>query len=259
MWTCKTMKTLAIMVALGIGSVWAAAGLAGAESVIDGVKLSADGLPEGWKLIGEYKVPPEQIKQFESKFAVPITEMLNQDFNVDGKKHLRINYMASSHDTYTKAIYKHMMEMVGFENIIVRKGLVAVEIISGAGDLKTQAVALLDLSSLQTRKLKADDAPEGWRLVREFFVTEEELKWFEEKFDAGLEEIINQVFIVGDHAVQINYIAGKTVRDAEAVYSKLESQVGRVNAVLKRDNIVMEVITPSEALKKQAPGILGRI
>lgn len=257
MLACKTIKTMAIALALGIGLGLVAARPLLAESSIDEVKLSADGLPQSWILLNEYKVPPPQIKQFESKFAVPISEMLNQDFKVDGHYDLRINYLASSLDTYTSAVYRYMVEMVGFENIIVRKGLVAIEIISNSDDLKDQAVALLDLSPLQTRKLKATDAPPGWRLVREFFVTDEELKSFENKFEAEIEEIINQVFIAGNHALQVNYIAGKTIDDAANVYGRLEAQVGGVNAVLIKDNIVLEVITPGEELKKEAVWVLG--
>ena len=259
MWTGKMTKTTIVFMVMLIGLSWANSESARAGTVIDNVRLAPDTLPEGWKLIKAYDVPEANIRRFEAKFAVPVTEMLNQEFRVDGEKAVQINYLASSLETYVNTIYRVMVEMVGFENVIVRKGSVCMEIISDSDDLKKRAVELLEPSSLQKRKLNATTAPETWRLVKEFFVTEEELKLFENKFEAGLEEIVNQFFIIGDQALRVNYIAAKSVDDADAVLKKLEIEVGKVNLILKKDNMVMEVITPSEALKKEASAVLGGI
>lgn len=233
--------------------------LAWSAGEIEKVKLGVGQVPAGWKLVKEYNIPRQKIRPFETRFAAPIEEVLNQDFLVNEKTQLRLNYLAAATEQAVNTVYAGMIGLAGNKNVIVRKGNVAIEIISPDNGLKAKAVELLQLPSLQRRKLKSTDVSEQWRLVKEFFVAKPELEGFGKKFGAQLEGIINQFFIVSDQTVRINYIAGLTEQDAQAAYQKLTEQVGKVNMVLKKDNIVIEVIADSDELKKEAERVLNKI
>ncbi len=105
------------------------------------------------------------------------------------------------------------------------------------------------LSPLQERKISAPDLPPGWRLVKAFFSTDEEIKQFEQKFGAPIDDVINQFFLIDEKRAQINTIACPSQEDAETTYQALEKLVGQVNLVVKADRFVMEIITPFEELK----------
>jgi hypothetical protein len=251
----KTLFTMVLSIGLSVFIAYSAS----SAGEIDRIKLKPEQMPGGWKLVKEFRAPEKKIKLFETRFVAPIDEVLNQKLKVDGKAEVQVNYLASPTEEGADLVYQGMIEMVGAANVIVRKGKVAIEIISSDNRLKDKVVDLLELPTLQKRKLKVTDLPENWLLARELTVSGPELEGFEKRFGAKFEGILNQFFLVDRQRLRINYIAGSTEQDAQVAYRKLIELVGKVNMVVRKDKIVMEIITSSDELKEKAKQVLSDI
>lgn len=230
-----------------------------AQGDINGIRLKKEKLPAGWMLVIDYEVPEQQTGQFEKKFIAPIDRMINQVIKIDGKEELTINYVACPSERDAYFVYGRMVELAGFRNVIVRNGNIVIEIISDDDRLKDKTLSLLKLSELQMRKLKSSDVPDDWNLVKELFVFGAELDGFEKKLGAGLTEMINQYFLVKDQRVRINYISCAGEKDAAIAYEKLKEMVGKVNVVIRNGDLVIEIITDDEKLRRIAAEIVGKI
>jgi hypothetical protein len=242
---------LAFLFGMGVLSAWAI-------DEIDSVKLRRDRLPEGWKLTNEFPIPEEKIEPFRTKFFAPIERMLYQSILVAGTGEIRINYASCPEEAQTATVYQKMIELVGNQNVVVRKGRVVVEIISKASPLKEAALERLPLSPLQKRKLRSTHIPPGWKLVSEFFLPQSDLGLFEKRFDVRLEEIVNQFLFVNQRRLRVNYLAVQREEDAEKAFEKMVDLTGKTNLILKKGAIVVEAITESPDMKADIASRLER-
>jgi len=222
------------------------------------LKLQPATLPQDWKLLEEFSIQEDRIERFEREFSAEIDQILNQILVFQGRMQVRVNYVGCPSIEETAKVYRRMVELVGAQNVLVRKGNVVVEIISEDRQLKKDVVGLLDLSELQRNKLTPADVPKDWRLVKEFFVYGEQLKQFETKFGHRADAMINQLFFVGAGSAQVNYIEWSTEEGAENAYATLMEMVGKVNLVFKMDRIVVEVISGNEQIRNVARRLFSR-
>lgn len=112
--------------------------------------------------------------------------------------------------------------------------------------------------SIEDIKLNPEKLPEGWRLVNEIFVSSEELPNFEEKFGAGVENVLNQFISAEEGNVQVNYILSLDPENAGIVERKMNDLVGCINTVLLKENVVVEIISDELKLKEKIIDILER-
>lgn len=237
--------------------LWAAS--AWATDEIQGVKLRRDQLPEGWRLTNEFPVPEEKLQPLRARFFAPIDRMLYQSLLVRGSAEIRINYASCPEERQTATVYQKMIELVGNQNVVVKRGRVVVEIISKDPSLKEAVVDRLPISPLQRRKLRSPHMPPGWKLVSEIFVVQRDLDLFEKRFEVKLEEIINQFLFVNQERLRLNYLAVSKEDEAQKAYEKMIVLAGGTNLVFKKGRIVVEAITENRTLKGDLESLLDRL
>lgn len=230
---------------------------AGATAPSEAVKLRADQVPPTWRLTSEYPLVGQQIANVRARYGIPLDSVLVQSFTVDGGAGIRLNYSSSPTESDSVLLSQRLVEYVGKANVIARVGRVVVELISVDNRLKETALELLPLPLVQKKKLSASRIPGPWFLVREITVTGKELEGFSLKFEAPLEEVVNQIFTVGRERVQLNYLACRTEEEARAVRDRLSAAVRGANPVLRNGTIVIEVIAESPESRKEAERLLG--
>jgi len=224
---------------------------ASGQTSLDEVKLKE--MPEGWIVASEFPVPQEKVGQFEVKFAAVIDEMFNQFLAVNNGEQgrIQINYVLCHSVQDTAYVLRQMVEMVGQWNVVLQKDTVVIEIIATKRQLQKEVIAMLNVSNLQKRKLSSATLPGNWKFVREISMAGGELQGFSEKITVPVTEVVNQFFLVDRKRVQVNYIACQSDSDAEQAYARLNDMTGKVNTILKKDSIVLEVIaTTAESRDK---------
>ena len=102
-----------------------------AESpTIESMKITANQIPDTWKLSKSFYVDTNQLKQFEEKFSSNIKSMKNEIFyNGSGGK-VQVNYIEGNNSQDANKIYDLMVQMVGNVNDVAMKGNVIVEVIA---------------------------------------------------------------------------------------------------------------------------------
>lgn len=253
--TCGQRALVAFATFLLLGT-WVVSSWAMDE--ITTVKLKRDQLPGGWRLVNEFPIPEEKLQPFRAKFFAPIDRMLYQAIRVEGAGEIRINYASCPNERQTATLYQKMIELVGNQNVVVRKGRVVVEIISKEPSLKEAVLERLPLSAVQKGKLRCTTMPPGWKLVSEVFVAQTDLEPFEKRFEVKLEEILNQFLFVNQQRLRVNYLAVESEEDAQKVFEKMVELVGSSNLLLKKGRIVVEAITETPAMKAEVELLLNR-
>lgn len=109
-----------------------------------------------------------------------------------------------------------------------------------------------DMSALE--RIRPKEFPENWHITREFQVPRAQVEKFEAKFAAAIEAMYNQLIAVGTSSLnklQINYVVGKTERDAIFILRQMVQLAGQRNVFLQSRNVVIEIIGTNIALKKE--------
>ncbi|GEM_PF-4333053 len=96
--------------------------------------------------------------------------------------------------------------------------------------------------------LRFEDFPKDWKVIRTYTATSAELVTLGNKFTVPLLGVTNVVFQVGVDTIQINTMSCRNNRDAATLYKNMVNLVGHTNAVLEKDNGVVEMITTNPAL-----------
>jgi hypothetical protein len=95
---------------------------------------------------------------------------------------------------------------------------------------------------------KKDSLPAGWEMTTDYRAAASELPALEGKF--AIRPIVglsNQVFIVDKKfRLQVNFVQCKDSTHAGEVARRFYKQVGHINKILVRENVVMEIITRPE-------------
>lgn len=103
-------------------------------------------------------------------------------------------------------------------------------------------------------QIKIRDMPAGWTVTSEFSVNETKVERFERRFAAPINAIYNQLIAVDDELqsrLQVNYVLCPSARDAMFVLRQMVEMVGQRNIVLRKDNVVIEIIATNNKLKKE--------
>ncbi len=231
----------------------------GAEAAeIEAVKLKPSVLPSEWVLMSDIVAPPEKTQQFESRFVAVIKAVVNQAFLVNGRSEVKVNYVSCPSERDACSVYGKMIEYVGNANLVLKKGNVVIEVAADSADVRQQALDLLDLSPVQRLKLKAGSFPEKWRLVKEFFVFGKELEDVGVRIGVKPQELVNQFLLADGRVVQVNYVAGATDSDAQAILEKMESLVGGRSLMLKKGPVVVEIISDDRQLQEEVRDLLEK-
>lgn len=247
---------LRVLAVLALAVVWAGPTAAESRLGIDDVKIDVNRLPNSWIMERAIELSAADVGRFEKRFAASIDAILNQHFTVGNAENVQVNYVACSSEQNAGSVYSGLIGLVGTDNAIVRNQNVVVEIISDSNKLMREARSLLNLSPLQGRKLTVADVPAPWRLVKEFFLTEEGIAAFEERFGSDIDEIVNQFFLVDEMQVRINYVSCPTGAAAQQTYAAIERLVGEKNRVFRLDAIVCEIIAGDAGIKNEAERLL---
>lgn len=129
--------------------------------------------------------------------------------------------------------------------------LAAVLVFSGAASAKEIGEVSFKKSSL----------PGGWVMTRNIIIGKSQLSKFEKKWGVKpIKGITNQVFIVNRRCrLQVNFVQLKNPDHAANVARQVNQQVGHVNKILLKENLVIEIITRPENvdLKKQTVRLLS--
>lgn len=237
--------------------LWGASALATDE--IQGVKLRRDQLPEGWRVTNEFLVPEEKLQSFRARFFAPIDRMLYQSLLVRGSAEIRINYASCPEERQTATVYQKMIELVGNQNVVVKRGRVVVEIISKDPSLTEAVVDRLPISLLQKRKLRSPHIPPGWKLVSEIFVVQRDLDLFEKRFEVKLEEMINQFLFVNQERLRLNYLAVLKEDEGQKAYERMIDLTGGRNLVIKKARIIVEAIPETPTMKTEVESLVNRL
>ncbi len=210
--------------------------------VLEQIKLNQ--LPEKWIITSEFTVTDDKVAQFERRFAASIDTIFNQLIAVqdDAQGRVQINYVVCHTELDAIFTLKQMVEMVGQRNTILRRENAVIEVIATNSELKQGVINMIDVSVLQKRKITNTTLPENWKFVREIAMNNEELQAFSQNMMVTVDEVINQFFLIDRERAQINYIGCKSEGDADKVYTRLNELTGKVNTILKKDTIVVEII-----------------
>jgi len=229
-----------------------------AQGEIEATMIHKEQLPKGWSITNEFSLPEQQLAQFRSRFMTSLEKVYYQHFKVEGQKEIRLNYVLCTTEKDAQVMYQRMVGMVGVKNVIVRNGRVVVEIISADNLLADEAVKLLPISAIQKMKLRPTKIPKHWRPVSEYSFTGSSLESFEKKFGTRLKEVLNQNFFVNQADVKINYVIGLTEQDSARTHKMLEDMVGKINLIMIKNNVVIEIIGDSPEAKKEAEALLNQ-
>lgn len=123
--------------------------------------------------------------------------------------------------------------------------------IFGSNLIVNAANKVIDAMSVKAAQLGA-----GYQQANSFYVDEQALKTFKIKFNADLVALKNDIFNSNDNRVQINYIEADSTVDAEKVYKQMVDLVGNSNVVAIKDDVVIEIITKSNDMKKKIVNLL---
>ncbi|MCP3887882.1 MAG: hypothetical protein GY702_03275 [Desulfobulbaceae bacterium] len=231
-------------------------GLVRSSSVtLEQIKLNQ--FPEEWIITSEFIVTEDKVAQFERRFAASIDTIFNQLIAVkdDAQSRVQINYVVCHTEMDAIFTLKQMVEMVGQRNTILRRENAVIEVIATNSELKQGVVNMIDVSVLQKRKITNTTLPESWKFVREIAMNNDELQAFSQNMMVTVDEVVNQFFLIDRERAQINYIGCNSEGDADKVYNRLNELTGKVNTILKKETIVVEIIltTPrslDEVLKR---------
>lgn len=124
-------------------------------------------------------------------------------------------------------------------------------------NLQLQTIAQTNTSSYSSKAVEAvsvkpDSICKNCKLGNTFYVKKDQLANFEKKFSAKILALKNDIISDGNNKVQINYIEGSTLKDAETIYKNLIKMVGNVNVVTMKGNVVIEIIASTIDLKEAA-------
>ena len=226
-----------------------------AETTMEGMTIKVK--EKGWTIDRVDVIPAPEIAQFELRYAVAIDTMYNQfiEINDNERNRAQINYVLCHSEQDAVYLLSQMVEIVGRQNVILQKNKLIVEVIATKPEIQKEVVIMLNVSNVQKRKLNCATLPKNWKLVREISMTESELQKFAQKMEVPVDEVVNQFFLINRARVQVNYIGCRSESDAAKVFTKLNAMTGKVNTILQKDTIVLEVISATaeskdEVLKK---------
>ncbi|MCR4317871.1 MAG: transglutaminase-like domain-containing protein [Planctomycetes bacterium] len=105
--------------------------------------------------------------------------------------------------------------------------------------------------TLRDAMVAADKLPDGFTLDREVIVAEQNLRGFTALLGVSVRGVANQYLTKSEESVRVNTILLHDKNDRETAFRALLSKVGAVNAVLRGEEAVYEIIAQSVAHKKQ--------
>jgi hypothetical protein len=106
-------------------------------------------------------------------------------------------------------------------------------------------------------KLKAEQLPREWKLTNEFSIPERQLAQLKSRFSASIEAIFYQTLrFKRDGEVRLNYLVCPTEAALKEICQKLVALVGQNNIVVRRGNILVEIIAEENRLKEAVVGFL---
>jgi len=104
--------------------------------------------------------------------------------------------------------------------------------------------------------LSASQIPRGWILEKEISTDEAALNKFEQIYGARATALINQIFMVNNKRLQVNYCLFDSEPTAGIAVLKMKSLVGNANLIFDKKNAVLELISEDPWLKQEALKLL---
>ena len=104
--------------------------------------------------------------------------------------------------------------------------------------------------------LPASQIPQGWVLEKEIRTDEAALNKFEQIYGVRATALINQIFMVNNKRLQVNYCLFESEPTAGIAVLKMKSLVGNTDLIFDRKNAVLELISEDPWLKQEALKLL---
>lgn len=222
---------------------------------IDEVKLTMDQMPSNWQLDREIVADEKAVVKFEQIYKVNVTAILNQIISADDQI-LQINYCLFEDEAAADIGALKLNAFINDSNLIFDKKNIVVEVISKTAALKQKALQLLTSSPINDILIEPNQLPENWSIWNIIIIQAAKLPFFENRLGAKIDNVVNQFLKAKDGFIRINYVAGTNQAETDKLYQNMQKSVSKENIVLKRDGVVIEIISGKETLKNMARELL---
>ncbi|AUB82041.1 hypothetical protein [Candidatus Thiodictyon syntrophicum] len=251
----SALATLLALVVLTLAAV-SAFGDGKRFSEIAEIKLTGQNLPAGWALVEEVIADEAALAKFKTIYGVKAESIVNQIFNAAGQR-VQLNYCLFSDAPLAELAAAKISVFTRSQNPIVQSGNSVVEIITGDPWKKQSVLTALGLPGLEGVLLTEQSTPKDWALSAVVLVDRAQLPIFRTKLDAPVEILFNQVFKVNGTIVKINYIGMPDEAAAERLRSVMAGTATEGRVVLRRGQVVIEILSTDPDLVSRAAAALG--